>query len=245
VAARALFVSDLHLAGERPEANQQFFRFIGEEASRAGALYVLGDLFEYWAGDDELKDPAGDPLAAAVAAGFRRLVDAGVPVHFMHGNRDFLAGSGFLEASGAKFLEDPSVVRIQGEPVALLHGDTLCTDDKAYQDWRVKARASAFQQEFLAKPLAERHRIIGGMRDESRRVTKATAAEIMDVNPEAVREAFRQLGVRRMIHGHTHRPARHELEVDGRRCERWVLPDWYGRGGYLAIDDVGPRLVSF
>jgi UDP-2,3-diacylglucosamine hydrolase len=242
---RALFISDLHLAGERPEANEQFFRFLDEEAARADALYVLGDLFEYWAGDDELQDPAGDPLPAEVARGFRRLVDAGVPVHFMHGNRDFLAGGGFLSACGARFLQDPSVLRIGGEPVALLHGDTLCTDDKAYQAWRLKARSADFQRDFLARPLAERHRLIGGMREESRQVTAATPAEIMDVNADAVRDAFRQLGVRRMIHGHTHRPARHELEVDGARCERWVLPDWYGRGGYLALDDVGPRLVSF
>jgi UDP-2,3-diacylglucosamine hydrolase len=245
VTARALFISDLHLAGERPETSAQFFRFLDEEAARADALYVLGDLFEYWAGDDELNDPAGDPLAAEVAAGFRRLVDAGVPVHFMHGNRDFLASGGFLAASGAKFLQDPSVLTIGREPVALLHGDTLCTDDKAYQAWRLKARSADFQREFLAKPLAERHRLIGGMRAESKQVTAATATEIMDVNAEAVRDAFRRLRVRRMIHGHTHRPARHELEVDGRLCERWVLPDWYGPGGYLALDDVGARLVSF
>jgi UDP-2,3-diacylglucosamine hydrolase len=163
----------------------------------------------------------------------------------MHGNRDFLASGGFLAASGASFLQDPSVVSFAGEPVALLHGDTLCTDDKAYQDWRLKARSADFQREFLAKPLAERHRLIGGMRAQSKQVTAATATEIMDVNQDAVRDAFRRLRVRRMIHGHTHRPARHELEVDGRRCERWVLPDWYGRGGYLALDDVGPRLVSF
>jgi UDP-2,3-diacylglucosamine hydrolase len=245
VAARALFVSDLHLAGERPETNERFFRFLDEEAARAGALYVLGDLFEYWAGDDELSDPAGDPLAAAVAQGFRRLVEAGVPVHFMHGNRDFLASGGFLRASGAQFLQDPSVLRLGREPVAVLHGDTLCTDDTAYQAWRLKARAADFQREFLAKPLAERHRLIGGMREKSKAVTAATAPEIMDVNDQAVRDAFRRLDVRLMIHGHTHRPARHQLEVDGRRCERWVLPDWYGLGGYLALDDVGPRLVSF
>jgi UDP-2,3-diacylglucosamine hydrolase len=243
--SRALFISDLHLAGERPDTNQQFFRFLRDEAARANALYVLGDLFEVWAGDDELKDPAGDPLAAEVARGFRRLVDGGVPVHFMHGNRDFLANGGFLAATGAGFLEDPSVVQVGGERIALLHGDTLCTDDLAYQAWRKTARSADFQRDFLAKPLAQRHDIVSGMRDKSKAVTAATAAEIMDVNAEAVREVFRRLGVRRMIHGHTHRPARHELEVDGRRCERWVLPDWYGRGGYLAYDDVGPRLVSF
>ena len=242
---RALFISDLHLAGERPETSQQFFRFLRDEAARAQVLYVLGDLFEYWAGDDELKDAAGDPLAAQVAQGFRRLVEAGVPVHFMHGNRDFLASGGFLAASGAQFLQDPSVVRAGGERVALLHGDTLCTDDHAYQAWRLTARSADFQRDFLAKPLTERHALIGGMRDKSKQVTAATPAEIMDVNPDAVRDAFRRLGVRRMIHGHTHRPARHEIEVDGARCERWVLPDWYGRGGYLALDDVGPRLVSF
>jgi UDP-2,3-diacylglucosamine hydrolase len=242
---RALFISDLHLAGERPDTNEQFFGFLQDEAARADALYVLGDLFEYWAGDDELKDPAGDPLAVQVAQGFRRLVDAGVPVHFMHGNRDFLASGGFLAASGAQFLQDPSVVRIGAERIALLHGDTLCTDDRAYQAWRLTARSADFQRGFLAKPLAERHALIGGMRDKSKQVTAATPAEIMDVNADAVRDAFRRLGVRRMIHGHTHRPARHEIEVDGARCERWVLPDWYGRGGYLALDDVGPRLVSF
>jgi UDP-2,3-diacylglucosamine hydrolase len=245
VTQRALFISDLHLAGERPAANEQFFRFLRDEAARAQALYVLGDLFEYWAGDDELKDPAGDPLAAEVALGFRGLVDAGVPVHFMHGNRDFLASGGFLAASGAQFLQDPSVLRFAGGPVALLHGDTLCTDDRDYQAWRQTARSAKFQREFLAKPLAERHSLIGGMREKSKQVTAATAAEIMDVNTDAVRQAFRQLRVRRMIHGHTHRPARHEIEVDGALCERWVLPDWYGRGGYLALDAVGPRLVSF
>ena len=242
---RALFISDLHLSAERPDANEQFFRFLGDEASRAQALYVLGDLFEYWAGDDELKDPAGDPLAAEVAQGFRRLSGAGVAVHVMHGNRDFLVGGGFLAASGASFLDDPSVIRFAGQPVALMHGDTLCTDDRDYQEWRLTARSEAWQREFLAKPLAERHAAIGALREKSRQVIAAKPAEIMDVNADAVRDAFRRHGVRRLIHGHTHRPARHDVEVDGTRCERWVLPDWYGPGGYLALDNVGPRLVSF
>ena len=242
---RALFISDLHLAGERPAANEQFFRFLRDEAARAQALYVLGDLFESWAGDDELKDPAGDPLAAEVAAGFQSLAKGGVQVWVMHGNRDFLFGKAFLAASGAQFLEDPSVIKFAGKRLALLHGDTLCTDDHDYQAWRLTARSETWQRAFLAKPLAERHAAIGGMRDKSKQVISAKPAEIMDVNAEAVRRTFRELGVNRMIHGHTHRPARHEIEVDGARCERWVLPDWYGRGGYLALDDVGPRLVSF
>ena len=243
--SQALFVSDLHLSAERPDASEQFFRFLGEEARRAQALYVLGDLFEYWAGDDELKDPAGDPLAAEVAQGFRRLADAGVTVHVMHGNRDFLIGEGFFAASGARFLDDPSVIRFAGQPVALMHGDTLCTDDRDYQAWRRTARSEAWQCEFLAKPLPERHAAIGVLREKSKQVIAAKPAGIMDVNADAVRDAFRKHGVRRLIHGHTHRPARHDIEVDGVRCERWVLPDWYGRGGYLALDDVGPRLVSF
>jgi UDP-2,3-diacylglucosamine hydrolase len=243
--SQALFISDLHLSGERPDANQQFFRFLRDEAGRAEALYVLGDLFEYWAGDDELEDPAGDPLAAEVAQGFRRLTDAGVKVRVMHGNRDFLVGKGFFAASGTQILDDPSVIRFAGKPVALLHGDTLCTDDHDYQAWRQTARSDAWQREFLSKPLAARHEAITVLREKSQQVIQAKPAEIMDVNPDAVRNAFRQLGVRRMIHGHTHRPARHEIEVDGACCERWVLPDWYGRGGYLALDDVGPRLVSF
>jgi UDP-2,3-diacylglucosamine hydrolase len=136
VAKRALFISDLHLAGERPETNEQFFRFLQEEAPRADALYVLGDLFECWAGDDELTDREGDPLAAEVARGFRALTDAGVKVHVMHGNRDFLVGRGFLGASGARLLDDPSVIKFAGKRLALLHGDSLCTDDHDYQAWR-------------------------------------------------------------------------------------------------------------
>ena len=242
---QALFISDLHLSAERPDANEQFFRFLADEAKRAQALYVLGDLFEYWAGDDELKDAAGDPLAAEVAKGFRRLSDAGVAIHVMHGNRDFLVGKGFLAASGASFLEDPSVIRAASGPVALMHGDTLCTDDRDYQAWRLTARSDAWQREFLAKSLAERHAAIGALREKSKQVIAAKPAQIMDVNADAVRDAFRRHGVRQLIHGHTHRPARHDIEVDGARCVRWVLPDWYGRGGYLVLDDVGPRLVSF
>ena len=243
--SQALFISDLHLSAERPEANEQFFRFIGDEAGRAQALYVLGDLFEYWAGDDELRDPAGDPLASEVASVFKSLSKQDIQVWIMHGNRDFLVGEGFLSASGAKLLEDPSIVEFNGSQSLLMHGDTLCTDDRDYQAWRRTARSAEWQREFLAKPLAERHTAIGALREKSKQVIAAKPAEIMDVNTDAVRGAFRRHGVRRLIHGHTHRPARHVIEVDGARCERWVLPDWYGRGGYLALDDVGPRLVSF
>jgi len=244
VSQQALFISDLHLSAERPEPSQQFFRFLGDEATRAQALYVLGDLFEYWAGDDELLD-TGDPLPGEVAAAFKALAKRGVRINVMHGNRDFLMAADFCKAAGASLLADPSVVGFNGTRTLLMHGDTLCTDDHDYQAWRLTARSDAWQREFLAKSLAERHAAVGALRQKSKQVIAAKPMEIMDVNADAVRGAFRQHGVRRLIHGHTHRPARHEVEVDGTRCERWVLPDWYGRGGYLALDDVGPRLVSF
>lgn len=242
---RSLFISDLHLSGERPDTNEQFFRFLREEARRASALYVLGDLFEYWAGDDELEDGEGEPLASDVAAAFKDLSDSGVQLRLMHGNRDFLIARRFCDASGARLLADPSVVLLDSSKALLMHGDTLCTDDVDYQAWRRTAHSADWQRDFLSKPLDARHAAVQGLRAKSKEVIAAKPAEIMDVNEGAVREAFRKHGVHLLIHGHTHRPARHQIEVDGARCERWVLPDWYGPGGYLAIDDVGPRLVSF
>jgi UDP-2,3-diacylglucosamine hydrolase len=242
---RALFISDLHLSEERPEKNELFFRFLGSEARRAGALYVLGDLFEYWVGDDELSDPAGDALARCVAAGLHALAARGVEVSLMHGNRDFLLAKGFCEASGARLIDDPTVVVLGGGKTLLMHGDTLCTDDRDYQTWRRTARSAEWQRDFLSQSLSDRHKAIHGLRTRSKEVIAAKPAGIMDVNPEAVKDVFRRHGVKRLIHGHTHRPARHQLEIDGAICERWVLPDWYGPGGYLALDDVGPRLVSF
>jgi UDP-2,3-diacylglucosamine hydrolase len=234
---RALFISDLHLSEERPEANERFFEFMERDAAGAGALYVLGDLFEYWVGDDDLDDP----FNAVVAGFFRRFVAAGGALHIMHGNRDFLLAQGFSRATGASLLADPAVV----DGTLLMHGDTLCTDDLDYQGWRRTARSAEWQAQFLAKTLAERRGAVRGMREKSKEVIQAKPAEIMDVNQDAVREAFRRHGVRRLVHGHTHRPGRHRLVVDGAECERWVLPDWYGRGGYLALDPHGAKLVRF
>jgi UDP-2,3-diacylglucosamine hydrolase len=241
----ALFISDLHLAAERPAVNERFFDFLREQAARAERLFILGDLFEYWIGDDELEATDGDPLARSVADALAALSGRGVSVALMHGNRDFLIGRRFCAATGARLLEDPTVEKIGGVRTLLMHGDTLCTDDHDYQAWRRTARSRAWQEGFLAKPLAERRREVLGMRARSKEVVGAKPADIMDVNDGAVREALRAHGLTRLVHGHTHRPARHALEVDGRRCERWVLPDWYERGGYLAVDDTGPRLVSF
>ena len=242
---RALFISDLHLCAGRPETNEQFFRFLQEEARRADALYILGDLFEYWVGDDELTDRAGDPFAAEVVRALRKLSDDGVEVAFMHGNRDFLVSRQFCSLTGAALLQDPALVGAGKDRTLLMHGDTLCTDDRDYQSWRRTARSAEWQRDFLSKSLSERHKAIHGLREKSKEVIATKPADIMDVNEDAVKEAFRRHHVRRLIHGHTHRPARHEVEVDGTLCERWVLPDWYGPGGYLALDDVGARLVSF
>ncbi len=243
--AAALFISDLHLAAERPAISERFFEFLREQAARADRLYILGDLFESWIGDDELGAADGDPLGRAVAGALHALSRRGVGVALMHGNRDFLLGRRFCEASSARLMEDPSVEKIGGVRTLLMHGDTLCTDDLDYQAWRRTARSRAWQDDFLSKGLAERRRTVEAMRAKSREVVGAKPADIMDVNDTAVREALRQHGLTRLIHGHTHRPARHALEVDGRRCERWVLPDWYEHGGYLAVDDAGPRLLAF
>ena len=234
---RSLYISDLHLSEERPEANERFFRFLEEDASGADALYVLGDLFEYWIGDDDL----GAPFNAVIVGCFRRLSGAGTRLHFMHGNRDFLVGERFAAATGAALLADPTVI----DGVLLMHGDTLCTDDADYQAWRRTARDPAWQRDFLAKPLPARRATVEGLREKSKEVIGAKPAEIMDVNDDAVRQALRQTGVSRLVHGHTHRPGMHRVEVDGRRCERWVLPDWYGRGGYLEIANGKPRLVRW
>jgi UDP-2,3-diacylglucosamine hydrolase len=238
---RALFISDLHLAEDRPQANERFIAFLEGEARAAQALYILGDFFEYWIGDEDL----GEPFNAVIAGLLRGLSRHGTELYFMHGNRDFLVGAGFCEATGARLLEDPTVVQLEGEPTLLMHGDTLCTDDHDYQAWRRTARDPAWQAAFLAKSLAERRGTIMALREKSKAVIQAKPAEIMDVNDSAVREAFRRHGVRRLVHGHTHRSGHHRVEVDGRACERWVLPDWYGRGGYLEVAAGKPHLVPF
>jgi len=238
---RSLFISDLHLIQDRPAANERFFEFLEKQARGAAALYILGDFFEYWIGDDDL----ADPFNAVIAGLLRDLTRSGTPLYLMHGNRDFLLGERFCAATGGQLLEDPSVIDFGKEKLLLMHGDTLCTDDLDYQNWRRTARSAAWQKEFLSKSIPERRAAVMGLREKSIEVVKAKPADIMDVNAGAVEEAFRRHGVKRLIHGHTHRPGRHALKVDGRACERWVLPDWYGRGGYLAWNNRGPDLVRF
>lgn len=242
---RALFISDLHLSERRAATSERFRRFLREEGARAESLYVLGDLFDYWIGDDELDAAGADRLGRSVAGALQALARAGVAVRVMHGNRDFLLGDDFLRAAGAQALADPSVVTVDGVRTLLMHGDTLCTDDREYLRFRAKVRDPDWQASFLGRPMAERRALAMELRSTSEADKRGKAPEIMDVNPIAVCDALQSHQVTRLIHGHTHRPAHHELECAGRRCERWVLPEWYERGGYLAAEGGVLRLETF
>ena len=235
-----LFISDLHLDATRNHATQAFREFLKHRAARADALYILGDLFEAWIGDDD-----DDPLAGAVMDALAELTSGGVPARFVHGNRDFLAGDGFARRTGVTLLPESSVVELEGERVLLMHGDTLCTDDHDYQEFRSMVRDPKWQAQFLALPLAARRALAAQARDASRISTGGKPMEIMDVNASAVAEAMRANGVRRMIHGHTHRPAVHEFDLDDEPATRIVLGDWYQRGWALKHDENGFRLAPF
>jgi UDP-2,3-diacylglucosamine hydrolase len=238
--SHTLFVSDLHLTPDRPAASEAFFRLVTGAATGAAALYVLGDLFESWVGDDDLEDPFNASVAGALAS----LSGRGVMLHFMNGNRDVLAGEAFVRRCGARLIPDPLLTDLHGTKTLLMHGDTLCTDDVEYQKFRAYAHDEANQRRFLAQPLAARKEQMQGMRADSERSKSAKTTEIMDVAPAAVEAALRSHGYPRLIHGHTHRPGRHVHRVDGRLCERWVLTDWYGRAGYLYSDREGCRFVE-
>ncbi len=237
---RSLFISDLHLSDARPEANEKFISFVEGQAQGAQALYILGDLFEYWIGDDDL----AEPFNAMVAGFFTALGRSGVQLRLMHGNRDFLIGERFCAVTGAQLLEDPCVIDLDGEKTLLMHGDTLCTDDVEYQKFRAYAHDSGNQRRFLAQPLPERRRQVLGMRADSEKSKQQKSAEIMDVTVATVESMLRRFGYPRLIHGHTHRPGRHVHVVDGRNCERWVLSDWYERGGYLRCDANGCTAIA-
>jgi UDP-2,3-diacylglucosamine hydrolase len=235
-----LFISDLHLARERPHINKQFFDFVERTASAADALYILGDLFEYWIGDDDLDDP----LNAAVAQALRSLSDRSVKLYLMHGNRDLLIGNAFVQRCGAALIADPTLRDLYGTRTLVVHGDTLCTDDVEYQKFRAYAHDPGNQAKFAAQPLAARRQQMLDMRARSEQSKQTKASEIMDVSQGAVEAILRENAYPRLIHGHTHRPARHVHVVDGHRCERWVLNDWYLRGGYLHCDATGCTAVT-
>jgi UDP-2,3-diacylglucosamine hydrolase len=235
-----LLVSDVHLSPARPGRVAAFRHFLEHDAAQAGALYVLGDLFDHWLGDDEARDALNAPLLAA----FSGLASSGVPVAMMHGNRDFLFTETAARRAGIELLPDPALREIAGTPTLLTHGDLLCTDDVRYQRFRRIVRNPLVQRVFLALPWSLRGRVGARLKRLSETEKAAKAAPIMDVSAQTVENWLRRHGCPRLIHGHTHRPARHVHTVDGRECERWVLPDWYRRGGWLACDDAGCRLVD-
>jgi UDP-2,3-diacylglucosamine hydrolase len=234
----SLFASDLHLAAERPQIMAQFLAFTSDIAPQAAALYILGDLFEYWAGDDD-----SDALGVQTAAALATLSRGGTKVFLMQGNRDVLMAGAFAARCAATLIDDPLLVDLHGTSTLLTHGDALCTDDADYQRFRAYARDAGNQARFLAQPLETRREQMLGMRAQSETSKQQKAENIMDVAPAAVEDLLRRHGYPRLIHGHTHRPARHVHQIDGHACERWVLNDWYECGGYLRVDAAGCTAV--
>ncbi|MRH78763.1 UDP-2,3-diacylglucosamine diphosphatase [Spiribacter sp. C176] len=237
--APILMIADLHLDQSRPQAIAAFLQFLAGPARHAQAVYILGDLFEAWIGDDA--QPADDPIAPALHS----LAAQGVAIYLLHGNRDFLLGHAFAEAAGAKLLEEPVRIVIDNEPVILEHGDALCTDDVDYQALRQQLRNPQWQSGFLALPIAERIRQAQAAREQSSSAMSAKSQAIMDVNPAAVEARLREEKVQRLIHGHTHRPAQHSLNVDGAPCVRIVLGDWFEQGSVLRIENGQYELQRF
>ena len=226
-----LFIADLHLDDSRPQITTLFENYLASaEVRHADALYILGDLVEAWIGDDDDAE-----LPGRIAAATRAVNDAGVPVYFMAGNRDFLLGEAFARRAGMTLLPDGTVHPLHGRPTLLMHGDVLCTDDVAYQAVRRQVRTPQWQAQILAMPLAARRAFAAQARSESKAHTGSTQESIMDVNPGAVAEAMREAGVRRLIHGHTHRPAVHAWRQDDQPFERIVLGDWYQHGSVLRV----------
>lgn len=231
------FISDLHLCVEQPSTTQVFLHFTQHIAPQAEALYILGDLFEYWAGDDDLNDPFHRQITDALHA----LVTSGTRLFLMHGNRDLLIGKELEQVTGGTLLPDPTLLALYGIPTLLTHGDLLCTDDIAYQQYRKQVHDPVWQQQFLAQPLAQRKAFIEQLRARSEQEKKHKSADIMDVNQDAVAGLLREYHYPRLIHGHTHRLNRHLHSVDGHDCERWVLGDWHETGNALRCDASGCR----
>ncbi|MBU0922017.1 MAG: UDP-2,3-diacylglucosamine diphosphatase [Pseudomonadota bacterium] len=235
-----LLISDLHLEEERPDITRAFLHFLATRACQAEALYILGDFFEVWIGDDAMT-----PFQQSIADALRALSERGTRIYLMHGNRDFMLGKGFCRAAGCTLLGDPSVVELGGERVLLMHGDSLCTRDEGYMRLRRLLRnpLSLFILRHL--PLSTRRKLARKLRNESRVQTRMKASDIIDVTPELIPRVLAEHGVRTLIHGHTHRPATHELEVDGRPARRIVLGDWDQQGWALQVDESGFQQAPF
>lgn len=235
-----LFISDLHLEAERPDITRAFLHFLEQRASQAEALYILGDFFEVWIGDDGMDD-----FQRGIAAALRRLSASGTRIYLMHGNRDFLIGRRFCREAGCQLLREGSVIDLYGERVLLLHGDSLCTRDASYQRLRKRLRNPLSLWLLRHLPLSTRRKLARKLRDASRMRTREKAAEIVDVTPEAVPQIMAAHGVHTLIHGHTHRPAVHQLQIGEQHAQRIVLGDWDRQGWVLVVDPQGYRLESF
>jgi UDP-2,3-diacylglucosamine hydrolase len=232
----SLFISDLHLCDSRPHITTAFLNFLEHTASKADALYILGDLFEYWAGDDDLEYPHHKLVASA----FNALANSGVKIYLMHGNRDFLISDGFCRAAGVTLLNDPTLINLYGQKVLLSHGDDLCTDDNDYQSFRKQVRGVIWQKQFLSQSLQARKAQISTIRERSEQEKSQKSMLIMDVNQNAVEALLKYYDYPALfIHGHTHRPDQHNIQLDGRNITRLVLGDWYEQGSYLKCSPDG------
>lgn len=235
-----LFISDLHLEKDRPDLSDAFVRFCETEATHAKALYILGDLVDAWLGDDDDSE-----IPQLVTQTLASLSGQGVEVYLMPGNRDFLYGDDFAKASGCTLLSDPTVIELSGKTTLLMHGDSLCTDDQEYMAFRAQIRNPEMQALLLAKPLAERRAIAKQLRDQSKSANARKAEDIMDVNQQAVLDAMHEHQAQQLIHGHTHRPHVHELELNGTVATRTVLGDWDQLGWVLRVSDTQQSLEQF
>ena len=234
-----LFISDLHLSGEREEITELFINFLDQRASKADALYILGDLFEVWPGDDMIQ-----PDYQSSISKMKQLANNGLPIFIMHGNRDFLMAEKFAEASGTTLIEDPTIIDLYGTPTLLMHGDTLCTDDVDYQKFRTMVRDPRWQTDFLSKSVEERLDMTSKYREISKTKMAEKTMEIMDVNQHSVEEAMLKGKIHQLVHGHTHRPATHDFIVNDKDMKRIVLGDWYKQGSVLTCDKSGCHLES-
>ncbi len=233
--AHSLFISDIHLCASQTHTNKLFTQFLLHVAPKAEALFILGDLFEYWAGDDDLRDPYHESICDKL----RVLSNSGPAIYLMHGNRDFLMAEELAASFHATLLPDPTLITLYGTPTLLSHGDALCTDDVQYQQFRHQVRSESWKKQFVDRPLPDRKRHIEELRRMSVESKADKQASIMDVNDDAVAALLREHGYPQLIHGHTHRPARHLHRVDGHDCARWVLGDWYERSNALRCDATG------
>ena len=233
------FISDLHLSADRDDINQCLFEFLREQANQADALYVLGDLFELWIGDDEQNS-----FTLSIAKAFNNLQQSGVPIYFIHGNRDFLIRQRFAKQAGFKILPEQVVIDLYGEPTLIMHGDELCTKDIEYQAFRRKARSWWWPRIMLSLPLSTRRKVASKGRAISKQKQSTLSAEIMDVTSQEVINYMQKFDVKKLIHGHTHRPAIHPLEINGQPAQRIVLGDWYQQGSILKVSPLTTELEA-